>query len=178
MGSGSTKAGCPQDRLPLNPTNNKVDLLQRILILHGRHHHLDNKLPVPAESPPLPNPFPPPPRAASSHSRHKSTGAVTPEMISNPLPSHQRTSSMRSQNFLTPDMGMSPLPSLRRVPSNLSQRSHGKFEHFDKQSYVDPAIIGGGESQVDLGRIPSRPASSVGFGLARTRSRGSTVRGE
>ncbi|SJL16336.1 uncharacterized protein ARMOST_19857 [Armillaria ostoyae] len=134
--------------------------------------------PVPAESPPLPNPFPPPPRAASSHSRHKSTGAVTPEMISNPLPSHQRTSSMRSQNFLTPDMGMSPLPSLRRVPSNLSQRSHGKFEHFDKQSYVDPAIIGGGESQVDLGRFPSRPASSVGFGLARTRSRGSTVRGE
>ncbi|KAK0186290.1 hypothetical protein F5146DRAFT_125568 [Armillaria mellea] len=133
--------------------------------------------PVPDDPPPLPNPFPLP-RATSSHSRHKSTGAVTPEMISNSLPSHQRTSSMRSQNFLTPDIGMSPLPSLRRVPSNLSQRSHGKFEHFDHQSYVDPAIIGGGESQVDLGRIPSRPASSVGFGLARTRSRGSTVRGE
>ncbi|KAG7441551.1 uncharacterized protein BT62DRAFT_483944 [Guyanagaster necrorhizus] len=133
--------------------------------------------PVPAESPPLPNPFPPP-RASSSHSRHKSTGALTPEMVSNPLPSRARTPSMRSQNLLTPEMGLNPLPSLRHVPSNLSQRSHGKFEHFDQQNYVDPAIIGGEESQVDLRRIPSRPTSSVGFGLARTKSRGSTVRGE
>ncbi|KAK0199624.1 hypothetical protein DFS33DRAFT_1387939 [Desarmillaria ectypa] len=133
--------------------------------------------PVPADSPPLPNPFPHP-RAPSSHSRHKSTGALTPEMVSNPLPSRARTPSMRSQNLLNPDMSMNPPPSLHRVPSNLSQRSHGKFEHFDQESYVDPAIIGGGESQVDLGRIPSRPSSSVGFGLARTKSRGSTIRGE